>query len=182
MPSATKILPHYTYEEYRLWEGRWEIIEGIPYAMSPAPIPTHQWVSVNIMSELKLSLKASNCKSCKVYNAIDIKISEDTVVQPDAVVVCSEITKPFLDFPPALVVEILSPSTAMKDRNNKFYQYQSFNIPYYLIVDVDKNAVEIYLLSQEGKYQLQEFTQEEPYSFLLEDGCTVPITLRNIWE
>lgn len=30
MSSDIKILPHYTYEEYRLWEGRWELIEGIP--------------------------------------------------------------------------------------------------------------------------------------------------------
>jgi hypothetical protein len=38
MSSATKILPHYTYEEYWLWEGRWELIVGIPYAMIPAPM------------------------------------------------------------------------------------------------------------------------------------------------
>lgn len=182
MSSATKILPYYTYDEYRQWEGRWEIIDGIPYAMSPAPIPRHQWVSANIMSELKQSVKKALCKNCKVYNSIDVKISEDTVVQPDALIVCKEITKPFLDFTPALVVEILSPATAMKDRNNKFYQYQFFRIPYYLIVDIDKNAVEIYLLDEDGKYQLQEFAQDQPYTFLLGEGCSVPVVLKNIWE
>ncbi|WP_301924323.1 hypothetical protein [Ferruginibacter sp.] len=38
MSSAVKILPHYTYEDHCQWEGRWEIIEGIPFAMSPAPV------------------------------------------------------------------------------------------------------------------------------------------------
>ncbi len=32
--SAIKILPHYTYEDYCHWKGRWELIDGIPYAMS----------------------------------------------------------------------------------------------------------------------------------------------------
>jgi Uma2 family endonuclease len=76
-----------------------------------------------------------------VYDFIDIKVAEDTILQPDALVVCNEIIKPFLDFPAAIVVEVLSPSTAIKDRNNKFYIYQSQKIPYYIIVDTDKNEV-----------------------------------------
>jgi Uma2 family endonuclease len=182
MSLATKILPHYTYDEYRLWEGRWEIIEGIPYAMSPAPNPRHQWISSNIKGELRNAIKRSQCKSCKVYDFIDIKIAEDTVVQPDAVVVCKEITKPFLDFPPALVVEILSLSTAMKDRNNKFYQYQSFGIRYYLIVDTDKSTVEIYQLNAAGQYQLNEYTPSDSFHFQLDEECAAVINLNDIWE
>jgi Uma2 family endonuclease len=115
MAPAVKILPHYTYDEYCKWEGRWELIEGIPYAMSPAPAPRHQWVSSNIKGEIRNAIRTSGCGNCKVYDFIDIKISEDTVLQPDAIVVCKEINKPFLDFPAALVVEVLSPSTALKD-------------------------------------------------------------------
>ncbi len=182
MSSAVKILPHYTYEDYCLWEGRWEIIEGIPYAMSPAPNPRHQWVSSNIKGELRNAIKKSGCKNCKVYDFIDIKVSEDTVVQPDAVVVCKEIKEPFLNFPAALVVEILSPSTAMKDRNNKFTIYQSYKIPYYIIIDVDKNEIEVYLLKEDGKYHLEKISTDLPYTFLLDAGCTVDVVLNNIWE
>src|SRR5436190_426779 len=117
MSSAIKILPHYTYEDYRHWEGRWELIDGIPYAMSPAPIPLHQLVSANLIAMLYIALKKSNCKNCKVYDFIDIKVSEDTILQPDLSIVCKPITENFLDFPAALVVEILSPATALKDRN-----------------------------------------------------------------
>lgn len=182
MSHLIKILPSYTYDEYRLWEGRWEIIEGIPWAMNPAPSPQHQWISANIQSELRTAIKRTSSISCKVYNFIDIKIAEDTVVQPDTVVVCKEITKPFLDFPPALVVEILSPSTAMKDRNNKFYQYQSFGIRYYLIVDTDKVTVEIYQLDATGNYQLIEYTSSESFHFQLDEECAAVINLNDIWE
>ncbi|WP_373286923.1 Uma2 family endonuclease [Filimonas zeae] len=40
-------------------------------------------------------------------------------MQPDMLVVCGEITRKYLDFAPALVIEILSPSTALKDRHTR---------------------------------------------------------------
>lgn len=182
MSSAVKILPHCTYDEYCLWEGRWELIEGIPYAMSPAPSARHQWISSNIKSEFRTAIKKTGCKNCKVYDFIDIKVSDDTVLQPDAVVVGKDISKPFLDFPASLVVEILSPSTAVKDRNNKFYIYQSFKIPYYIIVDVDKDLVEIYHLKESREYELEVTDPSSAYRFALDEDCSVEVMLNNIWQ
>ncbi|HZH65515.1 MAG TPA: hypothetical protein VEY10_11550 [Flavisolibacter sp.] len=45
MSGAVKILPYYTYEDYVQWEGKWELIDGIPHAMSPAPTPKHQIIA-----------------------------------------------------------------------------------------------------------------------------------------
>ena len=182
MPSAIKILPHYTYDEYCKWEGRWELIEGIPYAMSPAPAPKHQFISNNIKYELKNAIKVAGCKNCKVYDFIDIKVAEDTILQPDAVVVCSEIIKPFLDFPAALVVEILSPSSVLKDRNTKFYIYEEQKIPYYIIVDTDKKEIEVYHLKEDCKYSLENLQPGEAYPFHLAQDCTANVLLHNIWE
>ena len=56
-------LPNYTYDDYKQWEGDWELIYGVPYAMSPAPNITHQEINLNIGYELKSKLKA--CKNCK---------------------------------------------------------------------------------------------------------------------
>jgi Uma2 family endonuclease len=182
MSSGDKILPHYTYDDFCQWEGRWEIIEGIPYAMAPAPAPRHQLISNKIKYEITDAIKKKGCKKCEFYDFIDIKISDDTIVEPDAVVCCGEIIKPFLDFAPAIIAEILSPSTAMKDRNNKFYQYQLFKIPYYLIIDADKNTIEVYLLDSTGTYQLEKINPGEPYTFLLDDGCTIEVVLDAIWS
>ena len=33
---------YYTYEQYKTWDDSWELIDGVPYAMSPAPYPKHQ--------------------------------------------------------------------------------------------------------------------------------------------
>jgi len=150
---AYQILPNYTYADYLLWEGRWEIIQGIAYAMSPMPSPRHQRIANNTGKILKDSLISSKCK-CQVYQPIDLKITEHTVVNPDLLIVCSPIIKQFLDFPPALVVEILSPSSEMKDRNTKYQLYETFGIKYYIIIDPDIEKIEIYHLNNDGKYYL----------------------------
>jgi len=39
MSIAERYRPYYTYDDYCQWEGRWELIEGMSYAMSPLPVP-----------------------------------------------------------------------------------------------------------------------------------------------
>jgi Uma2 family endonuclease len=180
MSSAVKILPNYTYDEYALWEGRWELIEGIPWAIRPTP--EHQRISANTAAALRNAVKHSGCANCKVYPSIDFKITENTVVCPDVLIVCQPIEKDYLDFPPVLAGEILSAETVLKDRINKFYLYQAQKIPYYLIVDADKQEVEIYKLNSEGKYILEKIDPELPYTFTFEDDCAASLTLSNIWD
>ena len=57
MKIAHKDLPNYTYKDYCQWQGRWELIDGIPYAMSPMPVPKHQRIAANILSEFRMELK-----------------------------------------------------------------------------------------------------------------------------
>ena len=178
MQTALKALPHYTYEDYILWEGQWEIINGIPYAMSPAPIPKHQRIAGAIHSEFHFALK--KCKLCSVYQPLDYKIEEDTVFQPDMLIVCQPIKKKFLDFPPQLVVEILSPSTENKDRLVKFPIYESQQIPYYIMVDIDFEEVEIYKYKN-GSYQLEKKAKGFTYLFSLENNCEASIDFTEIW-
>ncbi|MBK9255371.1 MAG: Uma2 family endonuclease [Saprospiraceae bacterium] len=152
--NAFQLLPNYTYDDYLLWEGRWEIINGIAYAMSPAPNPRHQRLAGKIHSIFLNAIENIKKCKCQVYQPIDFKITEHTVVNPDLLIVCKPILKQFLDFPPALVVEILSPSTELKDRNTKYHLYESFGIAHYIIIDPETEKTEIYSLNSMGKYQL----------------------------
>ncbi|MFT3948458.1 MAG: Uma2 family endonuclease [Agriterribacter sp.] len=178
MNSAYKILPHYTYDDRLQWEGRWELIDGIPYAMSPSPAPGHQKVAAELRYEFMSALKNSNCTACNAFDPIDYKISDDTVLIPDIVIVCSNIEKQYLDFPPALVVEILSPSTALKDRNTKMQLYEREKVKYYLIVDTDAQVIEIYQLA-DGRYNLHAFSNS--YTFILQNGCSIDVQLNRIF-
>lgn len=180
MSIAERYRPYYTYENFCQWEGRWELIEGMPYAMSPAPVPQHQNVNGNLYSLFKEGIKTSDCKKCKVYLPLDWKIKEDTIVQPDLLIVCDRIEKKFLDFPPVLVVEILSPSTASKDRGEKMELYQSQKVKYYLIVDPQFKKLEIY---EYINIQYEPVSvNPEMYLFTLHDNCTADVNLLDIWE
>lgn len=178
MGNAVKILPHYTYADYVQWEGKWEVIGGIPYAMSPARVPKHQVVAGNLHAEFRLQLK--QCDKCKVYQPIDYLVEDDTIFQPDLLVVCGIISKKYLDFPPALVAEILSPSTAAKDRFTKLPIYQSLGIPYYLIIDPDLEEVEVYELL-DGEYKMASKGKAIRHEFTL-DSCHASIDFNEIWR
>ncbi len=177
MAFSQKILPHYTYADYLLWEGKWELIDGFPIAMSPSPLPKHQRISASLSSAFIVALK--NCSKCKVYYPIDYKVEEDIILQPDLLIVCGEITKNFLDFPPALVAEILSPSTALRDRHTKFDIYEQQGIHYYLIIDPEKNTVEVYQLLH-GKYTLVP-PPDNVSHFIFDEGCSALVSWIEIW-
>lgn len=179
MSVAHKHLPHYTYEDYCQWEGNWEVIDGIPYAMSPSPVPLHQLVNMNLGAEIRQALKP-NCKMCRVYMPIDWKIKEDTILQPDLLVVCDEIKKKFLDFVPTLVAEIISPSSTFTDRNLKKEIYLNQKVKYYLILDPQFKKTEIYEIS--GEQYTPVAIDPQHFTFILDDDCTAEVNLTDIWE
>ncbi|MBC7722564.1 MAG: Uma2 family endonuclease [Pedobacter sp.] len=178
MSGALRILPHYTYDDYCIWEGKWELIYGIPYAMSPAPTTKHQRITAALLSEFHFALK--KCKHCRVYDPVDYKVAEDTVIQPDVLVICGKPKLNFLDFAPSLVVEVLSPSTALKDRHTKYDIYESKGVKYYLIVSQDTEEVEVFQLV-EGAYQLQQKGHAFPFSFSFDEDCNIDIDFGEIW-
>lgn len=179
MGLTEKYIPYYTYKDWIRWEGRWELIEGIPIAMSPMPLPEHQRIVAELITELSLALRKNGCKDCKVYDSIDFKIAEDTIFEPDILIVCGKINKSFLDFTPALIVEVLSKSTEEKDRGIKYDHYEQEGVKYYVMVDLKERAVEIYELVS-NKYQLQPYINN--FEFQLNENCKIYPEFDNIWE
>ena len=180
MSRAYKILPPYTYTDYIKWEGKWELIEGIPHAMSPMPGLRHQDVAGNIYLLFRQALQQSHC-DCKAFLPLDYKIAEDTVVQPDVLVVCNpDLDLKNLEKPPVLVVEVLSPSTALKDRNTKYQLYQAEKIPYYLMIDLEKETIEVYSIA-DGLYQRVELNDNYLFTFHLTENCKMEVDLHQVW-
>lgn len=120
-----------------------------------------------------------NCRTCKVFPPLDWKIADDTVVQPDVLIVCKKIQKRYLDFPPVFVAEILSPSTASKDRNIKMELYRNQEVRYYCILDINFKKIEIYQLVN----SMYEPVAVNPESFDFDlEGCIVHSSFNNLWE
>ena len=173
-------LPHYTYDEYRHWDGEWELIDGVPYAMAPAPTIRHQRISHNIAYILETQLQ--DCKTCRALLAVDWKIAEDTVVEPDNLVICHEPTNDaYLLKAPALIFEILSPSTAQKDRGLKFELYEREGVSYYVIVDPKEEIAKVYHRDSTGHYVKVADVRDESVTFEL-NSCKIEFEFEKIWR
>ena len=156
----------YTYDDYKQWEGDWELIYGMPYAMAPAPTIEHQSISNKIAWQLVEALK--KCPKCQALLPIDWKISDDTIVQPDNLVICHKPLKnEYLTKAPAIIFEILSKSTANKDLNLKYELYEKEGVKYYIIVDPKEKIAKVYRLKS-GRYIKVVDAHSESVDFELE--------------
>lgn len=170
-------LPHYTWDDYRSWKGAWELIDGIAYAMSPAPSIQHQAISNNIAWLLKQQL--DGCEQCQALLPVDWKIDEDTIVQPGNLIVCGKVSGNFLTRAPVLLVEILSKSTERKDKTTKFKLYEKEGVKFYLIVDPESRVVKVYDLI-EGRFIKRLDATDETLDFKLGD-CEIKMDMASIW-
>lgn len=154
-------LMNYTYDDYKNWEGDWELIEGVPVSMAPAPMRIHQNIAADIVYLLKDALDEDSCPGCLISFANDWKISEESVVRPDIVLTCGDEGKAYLTKAPKIIFEIISPSTARKDETVKFDLYEAEGVQYYILVYPDDLKAKAYTL-KEGKYRkIADFTHEK---------------------
>lgn len=174
-------LPHYTYDDYLNWEGNWEIVKGIPYAMVPMPTIEHQDITGRVYRQLSELLE--NCPRCKGLLPVDWQISPDTVVQPDVLVVCGESKKikgQKLTIPPVLVFEVLSPSSERKDRTLKYRLYESAGVRYYCIIGPENRSAEVFTLG-DCKYGKPKNGAEGKFAFDLSD-CIINFDFCKIFK
>ncbi len=175
---AAKAIEHYTYDDYCRWEGKWELIEGVPMAMTPSPVIKHQAISANILFELKKSI--GDCDRCLVLAEEDWKISHDTVLKPDVVLICDEPNDKYITKAPEVVVEVVSKTTAKRDEVFKFEIYEKEHVPYYIIVYPDDCKAKLYKL-ENNKYSKQGDFSKETYNF--EDlTCAVKINFDTVFK
>ncbi len=171
-------LPNYTYDDYKKWEGNWELIYGVPYAMAPAPMIKHQAISNKIAWQLQNVLQ--ECKVCQALLPIDWKIDDSTVVQPDNLVIChTPQEEAYIKKAPKVIFEILSKSTATVDKNLKYELYEKEGVNYYIIVDPKESIAKVYRLN-DGRYIKVCDAYEDSVDFDLNE-CSFTFDFAKIW-
>jgi len=157
--SRIEYLPQYTYSDYLLWEGEWELIDGIAISMAPAPMRIHQ----QIARELFLALNQNNLEECECETLyeIDWKLSNDTLLRPDIVMVCDDDNEKYITKAPKIIIEILSPSTAKKDETIKFDIYEEEKVNYYILVYPNDLKAKAYRLKDDKYTKIGDFTKEK---------------------
>lgn len=137
LPASNK--KKFTYADYLTWpdEERWELIDGQPYDMTPAPSTFHQSISMEFSIQIGSFLTN---KGCRLFAApFDVRMSEAdeadteiyTVVQPDLSVICdlTKLDKRGCRGAPDWIIEIISHATAAKDQTIKVALYRKTRGP-----------------------------------------------------
>lgn len=174
-----------TYEDYtRLPDDgkRYEIIEGELY-VAPAPTPEHQ----RDVGRLHLLLQPEAQKvGAEVFlSPIDVILGEDKVVQPDLLVLTADqrqlVSERGIDGAPALVVEVLSPSTSARDRGVKRKMYADAGVREYWLVSREAGTIEILAL-REGRYEVHRRAgYDEPVASTVLPGLAFPASAAFNW-
>jgi Uma2 family endonuclease len=125
---------------------RYEIIDG-ELLVNPAPIPRHQIV-VNTLTGLLFIYFRAHGGGQAMGSPIDVVFSDDTVVQPDLIVIKPErasiIGPKNIQGAPNLCIEVLSDSTRRLDEIDKRKLYERGGVDEYWIVDPELELVKIY--------------------------------------
>jgi Uma2 family endonuclease len=147
---------HWTYAEFERLPNddgnRYEVIAG-ELAVTPSPGTQHQTIFGELFPLLKSFVRAHRLGNV-LASPTDVLFGEGDYLVPDLVFVRSERTEIIsargVEGPPDLVVEILSPSTAFRDRGSKRERYALFGVPEYWIIDPRTQQMEVYRLADDA--------------------------------
>ena len=171
----------YTYSDYYSWDDdqRYELVDGEMYVMSPAPTWRHQGLISKFNYQFEDFLKD---RPERVFPApFDVRLnadtSDNTVVQPDVVVICDrdKLVGTGCVGAPDMVIEILSPSTSRRDRTVKFNQYLKYGVREYWIADPEAKTVAVHLL-KDGEYITRPYTDADVVPVQVLEGCTINLS------
>jgi Uma2 family endonuclease len=158
-------------EDYLLGENdrpdgiKYEYANGKTYMMAGAS-RGHNQVSMTFAALLFNHLRGSPCQVSQSDMKVGIQTLNDTrYYYPDVQVTCEEETETHFNTSPCLIVEVLSSSTARKDRTEKLAGYRLIPaLQEYVLCSQDTPVVEIY--RKRTEWQMELYTRQQ--RFLLE--------------
>ncbi len=134
---------------------RYELLGG-ELVMVPAPSWFHQSIAGTLFQLLAQFVRGKALGEVR-FAPLDVVLSEEDVVQPDILFVSNErrriIHEDGIHGAPDLHIEILSPTTAGRDRTLKRTLYARHGVREYWLVDPETKTIEVLRLGPQG-YQL----------------------------
>jgi Uma2 family endonuclease len=162
--AQPRLSPEQYLEIERAATTRSEYFNGRMYAMSGGTFK-HSRIGPNLSAELSYALKKSRC--VVVSNDLRIRVSPGGLyTYPDIAVVCGE--PEFADdqndtlVNPALIIEVLSPSTEAYDRGFKAVQYRKLpSLQEYALVSQAEPRIELFRRQTDGDWLLSEYAGKD---------------------
>ncbi len=171
----------YSPEEYLYLERKAtfksEYLSGEILAMSGAS-RAHNYITLDIATEINIQLRD---RDCEVFSG-DMRVKErqsESYFYPDVVIACGE--PQFEDdtfdtlLNPVVIIEVLSPSTEIYDRTEKFNYYKQIaSLKEYILVSQDRIEIEHHQI-QSTQWKLREYQELQETITLSSIGCKLPL-------
>jgi Uma2 family endonuclease len=148
----------YTFDDFCLLvkDGqKADLIDGVIYMASPENTDAND-LFVWLLGLIADFVEARELG--KVYGSrVAFRLGERQAPEPDVAVVLKErahlIKRGYVEGPPDLAVEIVSPESVERDYEKKRKQYEDAKVPEYWIVDEMEQKVTLLQLGARGKYR-----------------------------
>ncbi len=173
-----------TYTDYLKLpdDGTRKEILGGELFVTPAPTPRHQHIVRKLATVLGTHVDTHGLGDV-LAAPIDVVLSPPEVTQPDLIFIATPnlgiIGEAAIHGAPDLVVEVLSPSTAVLDRGRKKDTYARAGVPEYWIVDPEARTIEVYRLERET-HRLAERVEHDAWQPGPFAGLTVQVD--RLWD
>lgn len=169
-------------EEYheieRNSEAKYEYSDGRIYEVSGVTAE-HNRITINMITALWLYLRGN---VCRVFNS-DLKVlplgGENPTYRPDITVTCNP--DEYQDDStairsPRLIIEVLSPSTFARDRDEKFDMYQACpTVEEYVMVSSHHQRVEVYRRESAKEWTYTQYATPDAVITLASVGLHMPM-------
>jgi len=156
---------------------RRELFDGV-LVMTPSPALAHQLAIARIF--VALHDWARNIGWTVVTGPIGLYQDRRNYVEPDVILLAPDHPENvegegmYLACPPAVVVEVSSPSTRRRDLTIKADWYRRFGVPEYWFVDLKRRMVVAHRM-REGRYDVESLIGEAALTSSLLPGFTVAV-------
>jgi Uma2 family endonuclease len=158
MTMSTMIKPPRTLLEVfqLLPEGTLAQLIQNEIVMSPSPLEVHQLILMNLSSDIHVYVKKKKMGQVRVA-PYDVYLNKRNVYQPDILFIANSqkenIKEDGFHGAPDLIIEILSPSTAKYDLEEKKDVYEQYGVKEYIIVNPADKTVTVYEL-ENGEFAI----------------------------
>ncbi len=147
--------PELTYTEYLAYEQtsprKHEFVNGQALAMAEED-ENHNLIVGNLLCCIRPHLRVTDARLLALAMKLTIAAADNATYYPDVMVVCDRTdSDPYVKQKPCLLIEVLSPSTAMLDRREKLFNYQKLeSLQEYVLVWQSEVKVELYRRDDDG--------------------------------
>ena len=165
-------------------EGRYELVSGELYDMSPSPNYKHQLLAGGLYADIRGYIRKNSGECTVLIAPSDVRLDDKNTVQPDVFVVCDrdKFDEHGCVGAPDWVIEILSPGNSNHDTVVKLGLYMKTGVREYWIVDPMSERVIVHTFEKANTTGIYTFEDDIPVWIYKDNEHPLSIKIKDVLQ